>query len=120
MGLGNILRNIRDRGLEDITNPEVIKAYMEWSEIEKNGITLEASEIISFSEQIIYRLNKCPGCVAAKECVEGDRPCHCPMPEKALTPLAKCSAGRWPKIMPSEDWNEYKKENNIIIFSAGN
>lgn len=115
MGLGNLLRNLRDRGITDITNPEVIKAYLEWGEIKKNGITLEADEILSFSEQVVYRTQRCPTCVKNKECTEGARPCHCPMPEKALTPLAECSEKRWPRMMPAEDWETYKKENNIEI-----
>lgn len=116
MGLGNLLRNIRDRGLQDITNPEVIKAYLEWAEIKKNGIHLDAEDILSFCEQVVYRLGKCPECVSAKECVH----CHCPMPEKALTPLAVCSADAWPRMMPSDTWEQYKKDNNIQIVVLGN
>lgn len=114
MKFGNLLRNIRDRGFQDITNPDVINAFLEWRDIEKNGVTIDASEIISFSEQIVYRLQRCPECVQKKECIH----CHCSMPEKALTPLAVCSSDRWPRMMPSEDWEIYKKENNIEIFAV--
>lgn len=115
MGLGNVLRNIRDRGFKDITNPEVIKAFLEWNEIKKNGLHLEAEDIQSFSEQVVYRLARCPECVLAKECVH----CHCTMPEKALTPLAVCSADRWPRMMPPEDWEKYKTDNKIQLIALG-
>jgi len=115
MGLGNVLRNIRDRGLQDITDPNVIKAYMEWAEIKKNGIHLDADEIESFAEQVVYRMGKCPECVQAGECHH----CHCPMPQKALTPLAVCSAGAWPRMMPPEDWKAYKIENKIQTLVIG-
>jgi hypothetical protein len=112
-----VLRNLKSRGLKDVLDPEVINAYSEWNDIKKNGLALEAEDIQSFSEQIVYRTSRCKTCVDAGECIDGERPCHCPMPAKAHTPLAKCSEGRWPQMMPHDDWTNYKAEKGIEVIA---
>lgn len=114
--LKRVLLNIRDRGLEDITNPDVVKSYLEWNEIEKNGILLEADEIVSFSEQILYRMQQCPACVTAGECVVVK--CHCPTMDMIRTPLAHCKAHMWGKMLPPDEWNAFKEDNGIQFFST--
>ncbi len=109
--------NIRDRGLKDITNPDTIKAYLEWSEIEKNGLHLEADELISYAEQVVYRRSKCAACVKNGECVIVK--CHCPADELMPTPLAKCKAGFFGQMLPPDEWKQFKEENNIELIAVG-
>lgn len=112
MSLGTILRNVKDRGLQDITNPAVIKAYINWLEIKKNGINVDAENILSFAEQIVWRTKVCEPCVKAGECVH----CHCEMPQKALIPLATCSANNWGIMLSAEDWQTKKQEEGIELI----
>ena len=112
MGLRNILRNIQSRGLKDVTNLATVKSYLDWKTIQAQGLTLEADEIISFSEQIAVRAALCADCVEAGECTH----CKCSITGKISTPTASCSAGKWGPIVPAEDWKADKSRNNTKIL----
>ena len=112
MGLKGILLNIRDRGLQDVLDPKVRAAYSEWNEIKKNGLHLDADEIFSFCEQVVYRSRKCEDCLERGDC----RICHCPTPELFCTPLAHCKEFKWDDYKSPEEWEEFKKTNNVKIF----
>jgi len=109
MGLFSVAKNIRARGFKDLLNPDKWDAYNQAQEISKHGVTIPAEEVISFSEQIVYRKLMCYECVTGTECVE----CECKMPIAAITPVNFCSAGLWGKIMPADEWEKYKKERGI-------
>lgn len=112
MSLLSILRHFRKRGLRDVTNPKKLDAYLEWVDIEKNGVNIPADEIANYAEQITYRLKRCPDCVANGSCYH----CGCNMPEKALAPCSSCSAGKWPSYLSKEEWEKYKEDNQISIL----
>lgn len=117
MGLKNVAKNVRKRGLKDALDPQVWKTYADYKEIAENGLYLEVEDILLYTEQLQYRLLRCSKCVTAGECVgyetEG---CSCEVPAKMLPPVAKCSERRWPEMKQTrEEWEEYKRENNIIL-----
>lgn len=109
MSLGSIVKNVKARGFKDLLNPDKWSAYSQGIEIEENGIHLSAEEVISFSEQIVYRKLMCPECVTGTECVH----CKCKMPISAITPVNFCSQGLWDKMMSPDEWEEFKKERQI-------
>lgn len=112
MGLGNIIRNVRSRGLKDIANPKVWKVMASWFAVKaKGGITIPEDEIQDFAEQVVYRMSMCPECVKAKECLH----CHCKMPEKAFVKEASCSAGKWGPMDPQ--WREYADREGITFIA---
>lgn len=63
-------------------------------------------------EQVLYRANICKDdCLKLGYCVN----CGCDFPGK-LYNNTSCNAGeRFPDIMNKPDWDEYKKENKIVI-----
>lgn len=63
-------------------------------------------------EQVYYRLGKCKyDCIPNEACKE----CSCD-PVKKMFVKESCNKGeRFPDIMEEEEWEEYKKDNNITI-----
>ena len=63
-------------------------------------------------EQILYRMQVCKDdCMVKGEC----KYCGCDVPKKMFV-IESCNEGeRFPDIMNKEDWEQYKKENNIIL-----
>lgn len=62
-------------------------------------------------EQIQYRASKCQDCFQKGQCVG----CGCSVPGKWFADEA-CKEKRWPDLMlKKEDWEAYKKQNNIEI-----
>jgi hypothetical protein len=61
-------------------------------------------------EEIAWRLSKCQeDCIPNKACVY----CSCP-PEKKVFVKESCNNGeRFPDLRTKEEWEEFKKENNI-------
>lgn len=113
MGLGHIWRNLKSRGLKDVTNVKTVKSFLEWKDIQKEGLNLKADEIISFSQQIAVRASLCEECLKAGECVH----CHCEIIGKISTPNASCSVGRWGPTLSPEEWKEEQQtgKHKIIV-----
>lgn len=105
--VGGILDNIKQRGLKDITDPNVWKAYKQWVDIEKNGIHLAPEDIISFAQQVVYRMVMCPECVSAGKCVA----CSCAIPQTMCCAAAVCKMGRWNEMMDPDEWAEFFQKN---------
>lgn len=62
-------------------------------------------------EQVIYRLSKCEkDCLKLDECIN----CGCNPRKKAFV-VDSCNPDRFPDLMDKEDWDKFKKENNIEI-----
>lgn len=63
-------------------------------------------------EQVLYRLSKCKDtCLKTNEC----QVCGCPPKQKVFV-KESCNEGEiFPDLMNKEDWEEFKKENNITI-----
>lgn len=60
-------------------------------------------------DQIIWRLSKCESdCLVEGVC----RKCTCPPIKKAFV-NESCNPERFPDLMNKEDWEQYKKDNNI-------
>lgn len=60
-------------------------------------------------EQVRYRLEQCEDdCLVEGACIK----CKCPPHKKAFAKNS-CNPDRFPDIMNNEDWEQYKRENNI-------
>lgn len=106
-----VLENVRARGLKDLVDPNVWRTYAEWSDIEKNGLVLPPEAIVSFAQQLVYRMVMCGECVRAGKCAS----CKCAIPQKMCCAAAKDALGRWPEMMPPEEWNEFFKDFEFSI-----
>jgi hypothetical protein len=63
-------------------------------------------------EQVLYRLSICKDtCVKNEECEY----CGCPPKKKAFVDKSCNKGDKFPDMMEEEDWELFKKENNIII-----
>lgn len=102
-----ILANIRQRGLKDVLDPDAWRAYSQWSEIEKNGLLLPPEEIISFAQQVVYRMVMCPECANSHKCTV----CSCAMPQTMCCAAAKCKMHRWNEMMDPEEWFDFFQKN---------
>ena len=61
-------------------------------------------------EQIDYRLNKCKNdCAISGECIH----CGCTFPDRAFT-IISCNHDRFPDILKENEWNQFKKDNDIL------
>ena len=107
----NLIENIKKRGLQDIANPEKWGVALEHRTIKKNGINVPYDEILSFAEQMTYRKIMCGECLELGKCVH----CSCDMPGAMVTPSNKCSDGKWVGYKSPEEWEKYKKTEDINI-----
>lgn len=101
--VAGVLGNIRKRGLKDITDPHVWKTFKQWADIEKHGLTLPPEEIISFAQQLVYRMIMCGECVEAGKC----HSCNCAIPQTMCCPAATDKLNRWGEMMSPEEWWEF-------------
>lgn len=119
MSIKDIATNIKRRGLKDVLDKDTRRAFTDFEEIKEHGLLLEADEIVSYMEQLQYRMSKCPNCMTAGRCngyeTEG---CGCPTPGKFIPPSAHCPENRWPKMKEPAEWEQYKKERNIQIIAV--
>ncbi len=61
-------------------------------------------------EQVIWRLSKCEDdCVKTGKC----KVCGCPTHKKVFVTESCNNGERFPNMMNKEEWENYKKENNI-------
>jgi hypothetical protein len=119
MSLKNIAENFLKRGFKDLTSREVWKSFMESVDIESGGINIPDESIISYAEQLVWRMNRCGKCVDAGKCIGYDTSgCSCSMPQKMKTPSGKCSEGRWEEMLDPDAWIVYKLERGIEITTA--
>ena len=64
-------------------------------------------------EQVFYRSEICKNdCVKYGYCIQ----CGCDLPGKFYVKKSCNKGTRFPDIMDEEDWNEYKKKNNITLI----
>lgn len=109
MGFRSIYENIRSRGLRDILNLKKIKVYLISLLINRVGLTLQHGEVLSYSEQLVYRSIKCRPCFIEGKCID----CKCPQPDAAIVQESYCSMGNYGKMLPKDEWDNFKKENKI-------
>ena len=122
MGFWGILKNIRKRGLKDVTNPRNISSFLDLKAIEEEGLVLRYEDIVPYAEQLVYRMYNpgCSPCMKSGACVH----CDCEQPGAAIVPQSECSADYYPPMfletdedgnerLSIEKWNEYKKEKGI-------
>lgn len=109
MGFTSILRNIRNRGLKDVTSPEKIKNYFDGLKIKEEGIHLDHDEIRSYCEQFVLRTIKCGRCMDEGKCYD----CQCPQPLAAMVVNHNCSTGNYREMLSPKEWEEYKKETGL-------
>lgn len=62
-------------------------------------------------EQVLYRMEVCKDtCMKKGKCEN----CGCSVPGRLYSTLT-CDIKKFPNLMKKEDWNKYKKSNNIIV-----
>jgi hypothetical protein len=122
MGFWGILKNIRKRGLKDVTNPVKISNFLDFKDIKENGLTLSYDEIVPYCEQLVFRMYNagCKPCMDRGACTH----CECEQPGSAITPNHECDQSYYPPMFFETDgdgntklsinkWNDYKKEKGI-------
>jgi hypothetical protein len=60
-------------------------------------------------EQILYRSMKCQDCAETGSCKQ----CGCTLPGRWYSSESCNNNERFPDIMNEENWEQYKKDNNI-------
>lgn len=115
MGFRNIITNIKNRGLKDVTDPNRWKMYMEGQDIKKNGIHLEYDEILAFCEMVVYRYNQ-TGC---QECVKSGSCSHCGCEVKNAFPTKDfyCSQGHFGPIPTQTIKKEIEGRDGAVTAS---
>jgi hypothetical protein len=109
MWYDSIINNIKSRGLKDILNPKKWLNYVNGLIIGVNGINLKEGEILSYSEQLVYRSIKCSQCFEEKACID----CKCPQPLSATVKSHECTLGKYRGMLSPQKWEEFKKQNGI-------
>jgi hypothetical protein len=67
---------------------------------------------IHIKEQVLFRSKKCENdCMKLGYCVH----CGCDVPGKLYVKESCNNGSRFPDLMEKEDWEKYKKENNITF-----
>lgn len=102
--------------LVDVLNPFRWKAWLQSKWIDIFGKNIKEVELVSYSEQLLYRISKCPRCVENGRCIGYDTDgCGCNTLGKMYIESEKCHENRWGEMLPMEDWNEHKKNHNILV-----
>ena len=85
-----------------------IKQYLEGNtEMLKDKLGLQPDY---YKEQIAYRMLQCKDdCVPKGECLY----CGCSLPGKMYVTQSCNYGSRFPDLMNEDNWNKYKKENEI-------
>ena len=130
MSLFSIFRNLKKRGLKDVTNPKRIRMYLTGEKIKREGIHLSYKEIIPYAEQLIFRAEVCNPCLKNGSCFK----CGCSMPSAMMTPQFECEDGKFlpmfTKIVEKLDgegnvheietidyeaWESYKERTGLVF-----
>lgn len=104
-----VIENIKKKGFKDILNPKKWGFFIKSKSQDKNGIHLEKSEILSYSEQLVYRAIVCGECFKRGACVS----CECPQPDAAILKEHECDLKKYRPMMEKDRWENFKKLNNI-------
>lgn len=67
-----------------------------------------------YKEQIYYRTSKCSDCYVKGKCKQ----CGCSLPGKHYV-TKSCNPERFPDLMTIDEWEKYKKDNDINIDLDG-
>lgn len=66
-----------------------------------------------YKEQVVWRTDKCKDtCMQNNECEY----CGCPASKKVYVEESCNKGERFPDLMAEDEWREYKKENNIVVY----
>lgn len=110
----SLIRNLKSRGFKDILNPKKIKIWFRYILLKLRNKNYPELSIDFKLEQIAYRMMEpgCRACIYQGECVI----CHCPSPQQFYDQNNYCSGMNWVEMKETkEEWEVFKKENNIII-----
>ena len=107
--LTSLKRNIMARGMKDVSDPKTWAAYIDSATVEKEGVQIPYSEIMAYTEQLVYRTTLCQACCEAGVCPH----CGCTMPKAAMVASKSCPKERWGAMLLAAEWQAYKKEKNI-------
>jgi hypothetical protein len=103
------------QGIKEITK-EKFHVYWQWVKIKILGARIPEEKLVSYSEQLVYRMLQCPDCVAAGKCKSK---CACDIPEKMLIEDAECELKFWGQMKEPKEWNEQKQEDGINFLRTG-
>lgn len=62
-------------------------------------------------EQAFYRAYLCQKCLSNGACIR----CGCKTPEMFFSPKKVDSEGKWREMLNKEEWEQFKKDNNIEL-----
>ena len=87
------------------------------------GVRIKHKDLVAVSEIITYRTTLCQECVDDGACLKSKGGCGCTFPNMAFDMSKTCGkeqsgAARWfpiDKNNITEDWNNFKKENNLVV-----
>lgn len=68
---------------------------------------------VHYAEQVVWRMNRCPECVANKSC----KHCPCNVFGMMISPWGRCSDYRWGKMMNRKQWELYKNFNQVQLYA---
>lgn len=103
--------NLTKIPLKDLINPTKWRIFARYLKLKALKKEYGEFKVPEYREQIVYRMNKCPECVIAKQCVN----CTCKSPELFYDKDNWCEMDRWGKMVKPEAWDEYKKSKGITI-----
>lgn len=111
VGLGNILRNLKKRGIKDL-NKDTVKIVGDYAKIKVNGLTLQKDELARYSEQLMFRRLTCPQCWEQGACVM----CGCDARGLMITPTSTCKDKKDPKWYEMDLSEQYEKDKERIFL----
>lgn len=109
----SILNNIRKRGFKDILNPKKWKIFGRYIKLKALKQEYEEIFIPEYLEQVSIRMSNlgCRACLEGGECVH----CGCKSPDLFFEKDMECSGGNWFSMIPSNMWEDYKKDSGIEV-----
>ena len=107
--LRSVINNIKRRGLKDILNPKKWRDFLTSKKQSVTGVTIPQEDVLSYSEQLVYRSITCSECFKLGACID----CQCPQPDAAIVKTHECSLGRYRKMLEKDKWEEFKLKNKI-------
>lgn len=85
-----------------------------WNKFKQNSKFFGLEQHIQ--EQAVYRASLCEQCYEAPACLE----CGCGSPDLFYSPKKIDALGKWGEMLPKEEWEKFKEENNIDMNSLNN
>jgi hypothetical protein len=95
--------------LRDILNPKNIKHFIEGNYMMWKDQLTNTGIAKHYKEQAIYRALLCKPCLENGSCTE----CGCKTPNMFFSITKEDALGNWGEMLEQEEWEAFKKHNNI-------